>query len=118
MRLEQTNTVDFLGVERETGVVIATLVDDADWDDEMQHLRLLQAKINRYFDFIESGEIFSELARTTGRAVSSNHPVKLSILGKHPPRGEGERFLEHVAGIAREAGIQFAYKIVGEHAGT
>lgn len=116
MRLEQTDIVDFIGVERETGVVVATLVDDADWEDELRHLQLLQAKVNRYFDFIESGEIFSELARTTGREVDADHPIKLSILGKHRPRGEGERFLEHVADIAREVGVLFAYKMVGENA--
>jgi hypothetical protein len=33
-----------------------TLVDDCDWSDEARHLALLQTKINRYFDFIESGE--------------------------------------------------------------
>ena len=71
MRLNDPDTVDYLGLEKETGCVVVTLVDDCGWEDEMQHLGLLQAKVNRYFDFIESGEVYQQLAETTGRKVGS-----------------------------------------------
>ena len=115
MRLQQKDTVDYIGLEKETGVVVAPLVDDCDWNDEIYHLRLLQSKINRYFDFIESGEIYSEIVAATSRAVLPGSPVKISVLAKFPPRGEGKRFLEHVTEAAKEAGIGFSFKIVGQH---
>lgn len=113
MRLEQTNTVDFLGVERDTGVVMATLVDDCDWSNEMRHLQLLQSKINRYLDFIESGEVYQELLRTTGCEAAVGSPVTINILAKFPLRGEGERFLDHIEGVAKEAGVNVSFKVVG-----
>ena len=51
MRLSNSNAVDFLGLEKATGHIVLTLVDDCDWNDELQHLVLLQAKLNRYLDF-------------------------------------------------------------------
>ncbi len=114
MRLEQKDAVDYIGLEKETGVIVATLVDDCDWSDEIHHLRLLQAKINRYFDFIESGEIYSEILAATNRAVLPGSPVKISVLAKFSPRGEGERFLEHVTEVAEKAGIAFSFKVVGQ----
>ena len=93
MRLSDPETVDYLGIEKETGWVVLTLVDDCDWSDETRHLALLQTKLNRYFDFIDSGEVYEQLVRITGRAVAHATPVKISILAKHEPAGEGGRFL-------------------------
>jgi hypothetical protein len=113
VRLEQTDTVDFLGVEKGTGVVMVTLVDDCDWSNESRHLQLLQSKLNRYLDFIESGEVYQELLRTTGYEVAVGSPVTISILAKFPFQGEGQRFLDHVERVAREAGVRFSFKVIG-----
>lgn len=112
MRLADANTVDYLGVEKGTGEVVLTLLDDCDWEDDIRHLSLLQAKVNRYFDFIESGEVYEQLLATTGREVPAKTPVKISVLAKYTPSSEGNRFFEHVAQTARDAGIHFSYKLV------
>lgn len=113
MRLTDTNTVDYLGLEKDTGYVVLTLVDDCDWEDEIQHLSLLQAKVNRYFDFIDSGEVYEQLRETAGREVAPTTPVKISILAKYEPRNsEGNRFLEHVARVAEDAGVHFSFKVL------
>lgn len=112
MRLSDAETVDYLGLEKESGWVVVTLVDDCDWTDEVQHLALLQTKINRYFDFIESGEVYAQLARTTGREVSRGTPVKISVLAKYEPLDAGSRFFEHVAQVAQGAGVGFSFKVL------
>ena len=35
------------------------IADHLDWENELQHLTLLQDKINAYVSFIESGQIYS-----------------------------------------------------------
>lgn len=112
MRLTDANTVDYLGVEKDTGYAVLTLVDDCDWVDEIQHLSLLQAKVNRYFDFIDSGEVYEQLRETTGREVAPATPVRINILAKYEPSDEGNRFLEHVAGVAEDAGVHFSFKVL------
>lgn len=112
MRLTDPNTVDYLGLEKDTGHVVLTLIDDCDWGDDIQHLSLLQAKVNRYFDFIESGEVYEQLRETTGREVASITPVKISILAKYEPSGEGHRFFEHVSRVAEDAGVRFSFKVL------
>ncbi|MQA65947.1 MAG: hypothetical protein GEU76_08600 [Alphaproteobacteria bacterium] len=112
MRLTDANTVDYLGLEKDTGYVVLTLVDDCAWEDEIQHLSLLQAKVNRYFNFIDSGEVYEQLRETTGQEVAPTTPVKISILAKYEPGGEGNRFLEHVARVAADAGVHFSFKVL------
>lgn len=112
MRLNDPNTVDYLGVEKDTETVIVTLVDDCDWTDEKRHLSLLQEKINRYIDFVESGEVYEQLAQTTGRILPRTTPVKISILAKYPPEGDGLRFLEQVAQAAENVGIGLSFKVL------
>jgi hypothetical protein len=112
MRLSDAETVDYLGLEKDTGWIVVTLIDDCDWSDETKHLALLQTKINRYFDFIESGEVYDQLERTTGRAASRETPIKISVLAKYEPPGEGSRFHEQVAQAARGAGVAFSFKVL------
>lgn len=112
MLLSNADVIDYLGIEKETGCVVVTLVDDCDWRDETAHLTQLQRKLNRYFDFIDRGEVFQQVAAIAGYEVAPSTPVKMSILARYEPQGEGRRFLEHVAKVALEAGVGFAFKVV------
>ncbi len=112
MRLADPDTVDYLGVEKATGYIVLTLIDDCNWENEHQHLKMLQTKINRYFDFIDSGEVFAEADKVLGREFDRHTPVKLSILAQFEPVGEGLQFLEHVKNAAQEAKVLFAFKVL------
>lgn len=112
MRLADSETVDYLSVEKGRGTVILTLLDDYEGPEVVRRLALLQRKLNRYFDFIESGEVFAQLARRTGRQANSSAPVRIEIVAKQPLVGEGERFLKHVAGVAQDAGVQFSFRVL------
>lgn len=112
MQITDTSTIDYLGIEKDTQYVVLTLVDDCDWRDEIQHLSFLQAKINRYFDFIDSGEVYEQVNETAGREVAPTTPIKISVLAKYEPSGEGSRFFEHVAEVAKDAGVRFSFKVM------
>ena len=57
MSLDDLDAIDALGVDRASGEVILNILDGWGWDDEDAHLLALQAKLNRYFAFVESGQI-------------------------------------------------------------
>lgn len=112
MTVMQSRTVDWLGIERESGNVVLTIVDDLDWSDEKRHLLALQEKLNTYLSFIESGEVFAKLREQAARDVPTNTPVKVSILAKHKPVPIAETFLEHAKSKFVSAGFTLSFKVV------
>ena len=112
MRLAEADIVDYLSLEKGGSAVIVTLLDDFEGPDLMQRLALLQRKINRYLDFIESGEVFVQLARTTGHRVNHSTPVRVEIVAKQDLVGEGERFLTHVASAAKDVGVGLSFRVL------
>lgn len=112
VRLADSDTVDYLSVEKGGGTVVVTLLDDFEGPELLQRLALLQRKLNRYFDFIESGEVFEQLARTTGRRVKRATPVRIEIVAKQELEGEGERFLRQVKSAAQDASVSLSFRVL------
>lgn len=112
MTVAQSGVVDWLGIEKPTGHVSLTVVDDINWSDEQNHLLLLQEKLNTYLAFIESGEVFERLVEEVGRRVPDTTPVKVVILAKFdlPPRAQA--FVEHAAEAFRRAGFSLSHRVV------
>ena len=57
MSIDQSETVDIIS-QAPDGTVVLTISDHLEWDAENEHLLLLQEKLNSYFRFLESGEIY------------------------------------------------------------
>ena len=47
MSVEQTDVVDIVGIDRETGHVELTISDHLDWSDSITHQTILQKKLKR-----------------------------------------------------------------------
>jgi amino acid transporter len=79
MTIEQTDTIDFLTLENETGDVLLTVSDHLDWsENENRHLVLLQDKLNAYLRFIDGGEITRKFPLAIGGDIVIN------VIGKFP----------------------------------
>ena len=53
LSIEQTDVVDFMGIDKLTGEIVLTISDHLEWNDaDEEHLWLLQEKINAYLRFI------------------------------------------------------------------
>jgi len=57
MSAEDTEIIDIVGINRETGHVILTISDHLDWSDSTAHQLILEKKFNSYLAFVESGDI-------------------------------------------------------------
>jgi len=110
MRLENANTVDYLVVGRDGGYA-AVLLDDFQGSDERLRLGLLQAKIVRYLDFIESGEAHSRLDEMLGRPVDRRARVGIQIIAMQPLGQLGERFLQHVTQAAQVESVLVSFEV-------
>lgn len=56
MSITETEVIDAMGISKDGKGLLLLLSDHLDWENEAEHLLLLQDKINAYLGFIESGQ--------------------------------------------------------------
>ncbi|MFF2484316.1 DUF6572 domain-containing protein [Paenibacillus sp. NPDC058071] len=59
MSVLDKNKIDGIGKSESDNKVALMIADHLDWENELEHLTLLQDKINAYLSFIESGQIYN-----------------------------------------------------------
>jgi hypothetical protein len=104
MTVEDNTIVDAVGVDVGSGHVVLTISDHLDWDDEQDHLRTLQEKVNLYLAFIESGELVMKYPQAAGR-----HP-RIDVVFRTRPSGRALGFLETVRKTIESAAIGFGWR--------
>jgi hypothetical protein len=105
MPVDNPDVVDAIGIERDSGIVALTISDHLEWDDDNQHLLALQEKINRYFAFIESGEVLESYPQAVGK------PLRIDVVCKYTPSESGERFLAAARQVIEQAGWSFSWRV-------
>lgn len=98
--LDNPKIVDAIGTEKITGDIILTITDSWDWNDEQKHLIALQDKLNSYFDFIESGQIFEEYPNAKGRRII------VDVVTRFPLPEIGLQFLEKANAACADLGVK------------
>lgn len=102
MSVENSGSIDFIGIDAQTGQCVLTISDHLPWSGE-GHLSLLQAKLNRYLAFIESGEIVEEYSGAVGREI------RIDVVMKHEPDEDARKFLEDARRVVSDAGLTFTW---------
>jgi hypothetical protein len=54
MAVDNTKVIDGMGKSKEKNELILLITDHLNWDEEYEHLKILQDKINAYASYIES----------------------------------------------------------------
>ena len=99
MSVEQTDVVDIVSIDRETGRVILTISDHLDWSDSVGHQMILQKKLNKYLAFVESGEILEQYPS------AKNRPVAFEVVFQVPPDESGRAFIARARAVIESAGF-------------
>lgn len=102
MAVDDPGVVDIVSIDP-SGSAVLTVADHLDWTETVAHQSVLQAKLNRYLAFIESGEILEKYPRAEGRKIV------IDVVMKHKPDAEGIRFLERAGAIIEAAGFGFMH---------
>ena len=109
MSLEQTNVVDFIGIDPDTENAVLTLVDPLPWAlDDKDHLLALQEKINSYLSFVESGEILKAYPKAKDREVT------IKVVFKHEPNNTALQFLKRARQTIQAAGMELLFETFGD----
>ncbi len=99
MGLENSQVIDAIGTEAETGIVVLSIIDGWDWTDEAEHLMALQDKINAYLGFVESGQIGEVYPDAVG------HALKIDIISMFPLPDTADSFIEEAAKVSSQLKI-------------
>ncbi len=91
MSVQDQDQIDFVSTHKD-GYIILTISDHLEWDEKLEHLPVLQNKINSYLDFIESGQILTEYPNAEGKKIV------IQIIAKFNPDEKAYTFLK----LARE----------------
>jgi hypothetical protein len=105
MSIDETDTVDFIGVETASGLAVLTISDHLDWADSGAHQRQMAGKINTYLNFA-AGEMLTAYPDAAGR------DLVISVMAKHPPDQAGHDFLERMRSGLRDMGLAFRYELL------
>ncbi len=106
MSVEQPDVVDFTATDPKTGSVSLIIADHLDWvNDQPRHMWLLQEKINAYFRFIESEEIFENLPAARGK------PIIIRVVAKYHPSIDANRFYSEARRVVRKAGFKLEVEL-------
>lgn len=103
MSVEDKNIIDIVSTDL-AGNAILTITDYLEWDEENEHLIILQEKINSYLGTIETGELFTNYPNAEGKNII------IRIIALNEPDAEGYTFLDRVKGILNSAGYGFEFK--------
>lgn len=108
MSVEESNVVDAIGIERTSGNVILTIADHLDWVDADAHEIKLQAKLNAYVRFVESGEILDAYPKARGRVVV------FDVVLRVPPTARANDFFDRVRQVLADAGFELRTRVMPE----
>lgn len=105
LKLSNTEKIDFIGMDENSGVVILSLIDDMDWNYEKTHILQLQNKIMYYLDFLKSEKVFDQYPCTKGRIF------EIKIYFTNEATLAGHKFLKYIGDIIQEAGHKFSFEM-------
>jgi hypothetical protein len=103
--LDNPEVVDTVGTERDSGTIVLTIFDAWDWEDQRRHLLALQAKLNTYFAFVESGQIYESYPTAAGKAL------RIDVISRYPVPDVALAFLEKAAAVASQLNITVTHRI-------
>lgn len=104
MAIDNLKVIDFVSIDL-NGDVVLTISDHLEWDENNEHLLILQDKINAYVNSIESGDLYKKYPNASGRNIVIN------LIAKAAPNKEGKNFIEKTKEFLSSEGYGFSFSI-------
>jgi hypothetical protein len=105
MSLDNLEVIDTVGTEKDSGTIVLTIFDAWDWDDQREHLLARQAKLNAYFGFVESGQIYQAYPSVAGRTL------RIDVVSRYRMPDIALAFLEKAAAVASQLNMTITHRI-------
>lgn len=108
MSVEEPMKVDLVFRDKIRKQVVLLITDHLDWEDEGEHLWILQEKFNNYLAFVESGQLVETNAGFGGL------PVRIHVAAMYPLSKNATRFYELAAETAAKLDCTIEFDLGGE----
>jgi len=105
MSIDQLDKIDAVSTTPD-GKVMLTISDHLEWDEEGEHMMILQNKLNAYLQFIEGGQILEDYPQAI------NKDTVINVFMKYEPNSTSILFLNRCKEILINAGIGFEWKTI------
>lgn len=105
MSVENLKVIDVISIDKNENVVLS-VSDHLEWDENNEHLLVLQNKINAYLDAIENGSLYEVCPN------AKNRNIIINIASKYYPNKIGNVFLERVKNAINSAGYGFSFSVL------
>jgi len=106
MSLLDVDTIDYIGVNILFKQVYVGIFDDLAWDDEARHFALLIKKIDRYTQYIRSGQLLSAYPHVRG------FPVVFEYVAMRPMTRSAQAFWKTRESLIRATGYEVRCRTV------
>lgn len=106
MSLLDVDSIDYVGVNNLFKRVYVGIFDDLDWDDEAAHFALLTKKIDRYTQYIRSGQLLAAYPAVRG------YPVVFEYVAMRPMTRSAEAFWKTRDNLIRASGFEVRCRTV------
>src|ERR1700710_435353 len=100
MSLLDVDAIDYIGINNLFKRVYVGIFDDLAWDNDAHHFGLLTKKIDRYTQYIRSGQLLAAYPRVRG------YPVTCEYVAMRPMTQSAEAFWKTREAIIRLAGYE------------
>jgi len=101
--ISDAKTIDIIATQPGSDLVKLVIADHLPWEDVHAHSHVLQAKINTYIAFVESGQ----LQRVKEPPIPDSPRVCIALAALHTPPAAAQEFLGRVKAFLASQGIQF-----------
>ena len=105
MTIEQKNVLDIVSTSKDLQIVTFTISDHLDWENEKNHMLLIQDKINQYIASIESGELHEEYPN-----LKNAKSIEIEIIAKYELTETAAKFINQVKSFLADNGYMFTWK--------
>lgn len=105
MSVEQIDKIDAISITKEN-IVELTISDHLEWDEENNHLFVLQNKINAYIDFIQNGQILEHYPKV------KNKEITIKTVFKYKPNEDALIFLYNCAKFLETFDLEFKWQTI------
>jgi hypothetical protein len=105
MTIEQKDIIDVVSISKNREVVRMSIIDTLGWENEEEHLRLLQTKIYRYLDVIESGELYEVYP------LAKNKKIEITIYALYELTNNATEFICNITNYLKKMGYVLLWVI-------
>ncbi|TRW26458.1 hypothetical protein FMM05_03500 [Flavobacterium zepuense] len=102
MAVDNEDVIDAISTDSDD-VVVLTINDHLEWDENNLHLLILQKKINAYLDVLQNGQIYESYPSAVGKKI------RIQLVFKYLTDAIAEDFLNQTQIFLKDNGFDFQY---------